>query len=337
LFPVLWGLTVFHISCGETSKGREIAEQMLRLAERDHDVAAQVASHRALSAALYHLGEWTSTRKHLEQVVVLYDALPDRPPPPLYAVDHRAMALAFLAPTLYAIGYPDQARARRGEALAYAQQLDHPHSLALVLSHLCEFHSLAHDWETVQDLAQALVDLSNEQGFSHYVATGHVYGGCALAQLGQVREGLASYRRGSTVRRVGYPLYQGVLAEACHKVGEFQDALSLLAEVLDRVERTGERWFEAELHRFRGGVMLTLCDDSGAEAESCFWRAITVAREQGARMWELRAATSLARLWRDQGRRAEAHDLLAPVYGWFTEGFDTADLKNAKALLDQLA
>jgi predicted ATPase len=337
VFPVLWGLTVFHINCGEPSQGREIAEQMLRLAEREEDVAAQVASHRALSAALYHLGEWAPARAHLEQVLVLYEAMPNRPPPSLYGADHRAMALAFLAPALFAMGYPDQARARRDEALAYAQQLDHPHSLALVLSHLCEFHSVAHEWQTVWDLAQALADLGAEQGFSHYLATGRVFGGCALAQLGQIREGLALYHRGSTVRRVGFPLYQGVLAEAYQKVGEVAEALRLLGEVLDRVERTGERWFEAELHRLKGGVMLSVRNDSATEAEGCFRRAVAVAREQGARKWELRAATGLARLWAEQGRRAEAYDLLAPVYGWFTEGFDTADLQDAKALLDELA
>jgi predicted ATPase len=119
-------------------------------------------------------------------------------------------------------------------------------------------------------------------------------------------------------------------------VGEFQEALCLLSAALDRVERTGERWFEAELHRLKGGVMLSVRNDSGAEAERCFRRAITVGREQGAKLWELRAAVSLARLWAEQGERRKAYDLLAPVDGRFTEGFDTADLKDARALLDQL-
>ena len=120
-------------------------------------------------------------------------------------------------------------------------------------------------------------------------------------------------------------------------MGEFAEALRLLAKVLDRVERTGERWFEAELYRLKGGVMLSLPEDDGREAEGCFRRALDIARHQQAKSWELRAATSLARLRRDQGRRVEARELLAPVYGWFTEGFDTADLKDAKALLDELA
>jgi predicted ATPase len=336
VFPVLWGLTVFHINRGEPCEGRKIAEQMLRLAEREGDVAAQVASHRALSAALYHLGEWRSTRNHLERVVDLYGAMPE-PPPPLYAADHRAMALAFLAPTLYVLGYADQARARRGEALTYAQELGHPHSLALVVSRLCEYHCIAQEWRTVQELAQVLAELGAEQRFSHYLATAHIFSGCALAALGQIREGLALYHQGCAIQRVGFPLYQAVLADAHHKAGEFADALRLLDEALARTERTSERWFEAELYRRKGVVKLSRSEHGGAEAESSFRQALTVARTQGAKTWELRAATSLARLWRDQGKRADAYDLLAPVYGWFTEGLDTADLKDAKALLDKLA
>jgi class 3 adenylate cyclase/predicted ATPase len=337
LFPVLWGLTVFHVNCGEPGAGRAIAEEMLRLAEGQDDIAAQVASHRALSAALYYLGEWSSARRHLERVIVLYDGLPQRPPPSLYAVDHRAMALAFLAPTLFALGYPDQAQARCREALAYGKELAHPHSLGLVLDELCEFHSFAHEWETVQDLAQALVALSTEQGFAYWLAGGHICSGCALAELGHIQEGLALYHRGSAVRRVGYPLYLGLLAEAHHKAGDLEEALRLLIEVLDRVKRTGECWFEPELHRLRGEVLSCIPGRDPVRAEACFQRAIAIAQGQSAKMFELRAAVSLARLWAEQGRRAEAHEMLAPVYGWFTEGFDTADLKDAKALLHEIS
>jgi predicted ATPase len=333
---VLWGLTVFHINCGNPGAGREIAEEMLRLAGDQDDVAAQVASHRALSAALYHLGEWTSARRHLEQVVLLYNALPNRPPPSLYTVDHRAMALAFLAPALFALGYPDQARTRRREALAYARELAHPHSLALVLSRLCEFHCVAHEWQSVQELAEALVALSTEQCFSHYLATGHIYSGCALAELGKTQEGIALYRRGSTVRRVGVPLYHGILAEAHRKAGEPEPALRLLGEVLNRVDRTGERWFEPELHRLKGETLLSFSGRNEAEAEICLRRALEIAKAQDAKMWELRAATSLARLWAEQGEQQKAYKLLGPIFDWFTEGFGTADLQEAKALLDEL-
>jgi class 3 adenylate cyclase/tetratricopeptide (TPR) repeat protein len=191
LFPVLWGLTVFHINRGEPSAGRGVAEEMLRLAEGQDDVAVPIASHRALSAALYHLGEFASTRAHLERVLTFCDPPSNRPPPSVFAVDHRAMALSFLPPTHLALGYPDQGRARSREALAYARQLAHPHSLALVLSRTCHFHCVARDWEAVLARTEALMALSIEHGFVHYRAMGDLYRGGALAELGQAREALA--------------------------------------------------------------------------------------------------------------------------------------------------
>jgi class 3 adenylate cyclase/predicted ATPase len=341
LFPVLWGLTVFHINRGEPGAGREVAEEMLRLGEGQDDVAVQVASHRALAAALYHLGEFASTREHLERVLNFCDPPSNRPPPSVFAVDHRAMALSFLPPTLLALGYPDQGHARSREALAYAQQLAHPHSLALALSRTCHFHCIARDWEAALAPTEALVALSIEHGFVHYSAMGDLYRGGALAELGQAREGFALCEEalaalgpeGANVST----LILGLQAEVHHKSGEPEEALRLLAKAINRARRTGECYFEAELRRLRGEALLSLQESHAAEAESCFQHALAVAHGQSAKMWGLRAATSLARLWRDQGRRAEACDLLAPVYGWFTEGFDTADLKEAKALLDQLA
>ena len=149
-----------------------------------------------------------------------------------------------------------------------------------------------------------------------------------------MRRGLTAYR--ATSAELWVPYFLGLLADAQGKAGQPAEALVLLEEGLERVERTRERWYEAELCRFRGELLLSVPDPNRAEAEASFHRAIAVAREQDARMWELRAATSLARLWRDQGKPVEARDLLAPVYGWFTEGFDTADLQEAKALLEEL-
>jgi predicted ATPase len=341
LFPVLWGLTVFHINRGAPSAGRGVAEEMLRLAERQDDVAAQIASHRALSAALYHLGEFASTHAHLERVLTFCDPQSNRPPPSAFAVDHRAMALSFLPPTLLALGYPDQARARSGDALAYVRQLAHPHSLALVLSRTCHFYCVARDWEAVLVRTEALKALSIDHGFVHYRAMGDVYRGAALAELGQAGEGfplcdqaLACFGSGGANVST---LVLGLQAEVHHRSGQPQEALRALAEAIDRAERTGERYFEVELHRLKGEVLLSLPESDPAGAEGCFRHGVAVAREQKAKLWELRAATSLARLWRDRGKRAEARDLLAPVYGWFAEGFDTADLKDARALLTELA
>jgi predicted ATPase/class 3 adenylate cyclase len=341
LFPVLWGLTVFHINRGEPSTGYAIAEEMLRLAKQQDDAAVRVASHRALSAALYHLGEFARTRAHLEQVLALCQVQLDRHPPSLYASDHRVMALSFLPPTLLILGYADQARARHREALAYAREVGQPHSLALALDHAFQFHCVAHEWKAAHIQAQALVELSTEQGFSHYRARGTLYRGCALAASGQTREGFALCDQAFAVwQDTGanvMTLILGVQAEAHWKASRPEEALHLLEEVLDRVERTSERWFEAELHRLKGEVLISISERDGAEAESSFQRAVQVARGQSAKMWELRATISLARLWQEQSRRAEGHDLLARIYGWFTEGFDTTDLKEAKALLDELA
>jgi class 3 adenylate cyclase/predicted ATPase len=339
LFPVLWGLTVFHINRGEPSAGRGVAEEMLRLAEGQDDVAVQMASHRALSAASYHLGEFASTRGHLERVLEYCDPRSNFFPPSLFAVDHRAMALSFLAPTLLALGYPDQGRARSREALAYARQLAHPHSLALVLSRTCHFHCVARAWETLLAGTEALIALSIDHGFVHYRAMGDLYRGGALAELGQAGEGLALCEQALADLGPGganvSTLILGLQAEVHHKSGEPEEALRLLTNAIDRAQRTGERYFEVELHRLKGEVLLSLPESDPAGAESCFRHGVAVAREQKAKLWELRTTASLARMWRDQGKRAEAYDLLVPVYGWFTEGFDTAVLKEARELLDE--
>jgi predicted ATPase len=290
---------------------------------------------------LYHLGEFASTHAHLERVLAFCDPPSNRPPPFLFAVDHRAMALSFLPPTLLALGYPDQGLVRSGEALAYAQQLAHPHSLALALSRTCHFHCVARDWETVLARTEALNALSIEHGFVHYRAMGDLYRGGALAEQGQTPEGFALCHEALAVLGPGganvSTLVLGLEAEVHHKAGGPEEALRLLTKAINLAQRTGERYFDAELHRLKGEVLCSVQESDAAEAESCFHHSLAVARKQRAKSWELRAAMSLARLWADQGRRTEAHDLLAPIYGWFTEGFDTADLKSAKAMLDDLA
>jgi len=174
-----------------------------------------------------------------------------------------------------------------------------------------------------------------------WLAAGGVIRGWALAAGGRAADGIAVIRRGladyrATGAELFSPYFLALLADAHGRADQAAIGLSLLADALDGVERTGVRWIEAELHRLRGELLLALPDPDQPEAEACFRQALAVAGDQGARLWELRAATSLARLWRDQDRCAQANDLLAPVYGWFTEGFDTADLKDAKALLDEL-
>jgi predicted ATPase len=203
-------------------------------------------------------------------------------------------------------------------------------------------HIYRREREAVHERTEAMIVVAREQGFATWNASGPIWRGWLLAERGQQEEGIALMRQGlatwlATGTHLFRPYYLGLLAEACGKAGQAVEGLRLLAEALAAARKTGERFYEAELHRLMGKLLLEEAPLNASEAEDFFSRALDVARRQQAKSLELRAAASLARVWGEQGRRAEARDLLAPVYGWFTEGFDTADLKEAKALLDQLA
>jgi predicted ATPase len=193
-----------------------------------------------------------------------------------------------------------------------------------------------------QERAEATIALSVEQGFTHYLATGILIRGWAQAAQGDLEAGAVAVQESlATLRATGFDVrrsyYLALLADICRRSGRPEAGQSAIAEAFAFAEESGERWWEAELHRLRGELLLAQSTDNRAEAEACFHRALEIARQQSVKAFELRAATSLAGLWRDQGRPAQARDLLAPVYDWFTEGFDTADLKHAKGLLDELA
>src|SRR5262249_49780707 len=203
------------------------------------------------------------------------------------------------------------------------------------------FHQFRREGYAAQACAEATIHLATEQGFPLWMAFGSILHGWALAQQGQAKEGIAQITQGLRIYRttgaeLACPYFLALLAEAHGTLGEPEAGLAVLAEALVHVEHTGERYYEAEIHRLKGEFLLQQSSDNQAEAETCFHRALEIARNQQAKSFELRTATSLARLWQQQGKRQEAHDLLAPVYNWFTEGFDTADLKDAKALLDAL-
>jgi predicted ATPase len=210
------------------------------------------------------------------------------------------------------------------------------------LSFAAIFHQLRREVRLTQERAEAAISLSKEQGFPHRLAHGFILCGWALAQQGQVQEGFEQINQGIRARRVtGAEMLQSyflaLLADVHGITGQPEAGLTVLTEALTLMDTTGERWYESELYRLKGELLLQQNSANQAEAETCFQQAITVAQNQQAKSFELRAATSLARLWQQQGKRAEAHALLAPVYNWFTEGFDTADLQEARALLDQLA
>jgi predicted ATPase len=247
----------------------------------------------------------------------------------------------FAALTLWILGYPDPGLARSQEAVTLARQIAHPYSLAFALSFAAMFHQFRREGSAAQECAEASINLATEQGFPHWMAFGSMLRGWALAQQGQAKEGIAQITQGLMIYRttgaeLACPYWLALLAEAHGTLGESEVGLTVLAEALTLADTRGERWYAPELHRLKGALLLQQSLDNQVEAETCFHQALEIARTQQAKSFELRTATSLARLWQQQGKRQEAHDLLVPIYGWFTEGFDTADLQDAKTLLNEL-
>jgi predicted ATPase len=311
------------------------------LAEQQSQAAAEVVGHRILGTFLFQLGWLAESLAHSERGLALYDPVRDRSSRFVYAIDSRVVCLLWLSQALLALGYPEQAQVRQSEALATARELAHPNTIAQALFCDWTLHQLLRDGRAGQAQAEELIALTTEQGLPLWLAAGVVIRGWALAAGGRAEDGIAVIRRGladyrATGAELFSPYFLALLADAYGRADQAAIGLNVLADALDGVERTGVRWIEAELHRLRGELRLAMPEPDQSEAEVCFRRALAVASEQQAKLWELRAATSLARLWRDQRRRDEAHDLLAPIYGWFTEGFDTVHLKEAKGLLNKL-
>jgi len=250
--------------------------------------------------------------------------------------------LAHVAVPLWLLGYPDQALQRSHEALTLAQELVHPFSLTTALNWGAELHQLRREWPRTREQAEALVALAREQGFAERLATSLIMHGWALAEQGHTAEAIAQMRQGICAardagREVKRPYSLALLAEACGKAGEAEEGLRLLAEALEIVQATEERYYEAELHRLQGELLLARGPEHQMEAESCFHHALDIARRQSAKSLELRAAVSLSRLWQRQGNRDAPRQLLGELYSWFTEGFDTLDLQEAQALLGELS
>jgi predicted ATPase len=343
LIPVLFGLWRFYISRPQLHTARELGETLLRLAHQAHDPALAVVAHYTLGVARLRLGALTAARRHLEEGSARYT--PDQRRAPVFRIgnDLGVGCRIYTAMTLWLLGYPEQALARLHEALALAHALSHPYSLAFTLGEAAVVLQCRRDVPAADEQAEAAIALSTEQGFPQWGAMGTIVRGWALALQGQGEEGLAQVRQGiASYRATGaalfVPYFCTLLADVSAHLGHPADGLQALAEAQTLVEQHDERYWEAEVCRLRGVVLLKPTEAPQAEeAEVWLQQALDVARRQEAKSLELRAAMSLSRLWHQQGKRQEARDLLAPVYDWFTEGFDTADLKDAKALLDALA
>ena len=342
LSPILRGLWNYHNVRAEYQMAHALGEQLLTLAQQVQDPGMLIAAHRALGTTLFWMGAVATAHTHFAQGITLYDLQQHRASAFLYGEDAGVICHIYAAWALWYFGYPDQGLTRSHEAVTLAQQSGHPISLSFVLSFAAVFHQFRREVCFTQERAAAAIRLSQEQGFAQWMAIGSILRGWALAHQGQAKEGieqlhqdLIAYR--ATGAEVARPHFLALLAEAHGITGEPEAGLTALTEALTLVDTTGGRWCEPELYRLKGELLLQQNSDNQAEAETCFHEAIAIAQNQQGKSLELRAAMSLSRLWCQQGKRQEAHDLLAPIYGWFTEGFDTADLQDAKALLDELA
>jgi class 3 adenylate cyclase/predicted ATPase len=340
LAPVLLGLWRFYAVRSQLHTARELGDTLLRLAQCAHNPSLSVTARYTLGATWLYLGALPTARQHLEEAIARYT--PDQRRAPVFRMgqDLGVSCQTGAAGTLWLLGYPDQALAHINDALVLAHELSHPFSLAWAQCWGAYVSQFRRDVAAVHEQAEAAVALATEQGFTQFVALGTSMCGWALAMQGQSEAGVAQVYQGITAWRATgaalfVPYYYTMLADICDHLGHPEDGLQALAEAHTLVEQHDERWWEAESHRLRGVLLLRQPGTPPAEAEACFQRALDVARRQEAKSLELRAAMSLARLWQQQGKRQDAYDLLAPIYGWFTEGFDTADLQEAKALLDE--
>jgi predicted ATPase len=338
-------LGAFYQTRGALPAARALGEQLDRLAQRTVAPTLRLEAHDALGSTLFFLGEYAAARAHLEQGIALASSIAQDATTLRYDQVPGVRCLAILANTLWCMGFPAQAIARSQEALTLAQALAHPHSLAFAEHHAAFLQHRCRDVRAVQQQSAALLPLATTQGFPLYAGFGACWQGWALTLQGEETTGIAQLRQGmAAVLATGQTLSQALclvlLAEAMAHTEQRDAGLCLLAEALAACETSGRGDVLAEAHRLRGELLLAQTSkepqpqhSGAAEAETCFQQALTIARGQQAKSWELRAAMSLSRLWLGQGKRVEAQQLLGEVYCWFTEGFDTPDLQEARVLL----
>jgi predicted ATPase/class 3 adenylate cyclase/DNA-binding winged helix-turn-helix (wHTH) protein len=345
LFPVQWGLWTCYIVQAKQQLAREVGTQLLSLSQHVQDSTFLLEAHLSLAGSLHDLGEFTPARNHWDHSLAYYDRQQHRSHIMHFGMDLGVFSRALMSHTLWHLGYPDQALTRSHEALALAEEHAHPFSQAIALAYAVMLHQFRHEQHTVYEHADTALALCAEQGFAYYLVWGTIMQGWSLmvqgqreAGIEQMRQGLAALR--STGAKRALPYYLALLAEGYGAVGQTDEGLCVLAEAFAEVATTAERRWEAELYRLQGELLLRAEGRRRkveGTPEACFRQALAVARQQQAKALELRAAVSLSRFWQQQGKRDAARQLLAEIYGWFSEGFDTRDLQEAKVLLEHLA
>jgi predicted ATPase len=342
-FTILYGMWACYYVGGEVNKQHVAATEFLSEAETHDDTAALCLAHRALGTTYFTMGEFSAARKHLERAQELYD--PDRHLRYRfqYGQDIGTTVMCYLSWALWHLGYVDQASQLACEAVKCAEEISHPHSLVYTLCHARGMMDVfRRQSDDTKSYASVVTSLCSEHAFPFWAAGGQIFGGWAVINQGEVDAGVDELIRGlaawrKTGARLWLPIFLALQAEGHFKAGRNQAALHSIEQALATSDETGERWAIAEILRVKANLLQTTGRGKAEEVEGALIESLKIARQQQAKSWELRAATSLARLWRDQGKVQQARELLAPSYGCFTEGFDTRDLKEAKALLDTLA
>jgi predicted ATPase len=342
LFSVLNSLWLVNYAAGNGDAVFELADKFLAVAEKQAATAPLMIGHRVVGTSMLYGGHLTQARAHLNKAIALYDPASHRPLAVRFSQDIRVSCLLRRSQALWLLGYPKAALRDIERAVKEAREIGHVASLAFALWGQCWMWTDCGNYAAADSLVNELFDLAEEKGALFWKSLGTLQQGILLTMTGKAAEavylltpGLTAWR--STGARLHLPRYLLALTRAYGDLGQFDDARRSIDEAMVAIKTNKERFWEAEVNRAASEIALKSPEPDAAKAETHFERALSVARQQQAKSWELRAAMSLARLWRDQGKVSEARELLAPVYGWFTEGFDTRDLKEAKALLEELA
>jgi len=327
---------------GDLATAAEIAQQALAAAERTGDVFDLLAAHFQVGNPLRLQGHFSRALQHFEHSIKSYDPSEHGSLAYTLGVDFGVFARACAAVCHLYLGHPDRALAEIEEALALAKRVEHPISLAQALFSAGFVHLQRAEFDRTRERGEEVVVLAERLGFPFYLGLGRFSRGSARVESGEGKAGIAEMQQAlGELAGIGSgfaaPQFLFFLASGLRKVGLHDDALGALALGVAHAEQQGQHYYDAELHRLRAEILLEMDGNAVEEAEVLFGQSLEIARRQEAKAFELRASTSLARLWRRQGKRAEARELLTPIYSWFTEGFDTADLKEAKALLDELS
>ena len=342
LFSVLYGAGIASFVAFNGDMSREIAVQFLALAKKQETAAPLMIGHRLMGMSLLFTGDAAQCQSHFDQAVTLYDPSEHLQLATRFGQDPRVAAFGWRAWARWLLGQPEAALADTELALKYAREVGQSATLMVALACTSFVHIACGNYATVNAQLDEVVTLADEKGALFWKASGMLFQSCLLALTGKAADAVQMFTSTITAFRstgatLWMPLWSSHLARAHAELGQFDDAWRCIHEAMTAVETTKETWHEAELNRMAGEIALMSPEPDAAKAQAYFERALAVARAQQAKSWELRAAMSMARLWRDRGKRDEARELLAPVYGWFTEGFDTLDLKEAKALLGELA